>query len=99
MRYVNQINRCSLIFELVTFCDTYFKLFQIFFQSGVYQYNSMIHALKSIYSAEGFRGLTCGLVPTLLRDAPFSGIYLMFYTQAKKVAPYGKKTVYCMLAT
>ncbi|KAK3910381.1 Mitochondrial glycine transporter [Frankliniella fusca] len=59
------------------------------YESGVYQYNSMVHAVKSIYRSEGIRGLTCGLVPTLLRDAPFSGIYLMFYTQAKNVATHG----------
>ncbi|XP_034241853.1 mitochondrial glycine transporter-like [Thrips palmi] len=59
------------------------------YESGVYNYNSIIHAVRNIYHAEGLRGLSCGLVPTLLRDAPFSGIYLMFYTQAKKIVPIG----------
>ncbi|XP_038212186.1 mitochondrial glycine transporter B-like isoform X1 [Zerene cesonia] len=57
------------------------------YESGVYKYNSLSGALKAIYKAEGIRGLSCGLGPTLARDAPFSGLYLMFYTQTKQAVP------------
>jgi len=51
------------------------------FESGQFGYTRMTTALLSIYRTEGVRGLTCGLLPTLARDAPYSGLYLMFYTQ------------------
>lgn len=57
------------------------------YESGFYSYGSVREAMSSIYVKEGARGLTCGLLPTLLRDAPFSGLYLMFYTQTKKRVP------------
>ncbi|XP_045119312.1 mitochondrial glycine transporter-like [Portunus trituberculatus] len=57
------------------------------YESGVYAYSSMREAVYTIYRKEGARGLTRGLLPTLLRDAPFSGLYLMFYTQTKKNIP------------
>ncbi|CAK1596393.1 unnamed protein product [Parnassius mnemosyne] len=57
------------------------------YESGVYKYNSLSGALKTIYKAEGIKGLVCGLGPTLARDAPFSGLYLMFYTQTKQALP------------
>ena len=56
------------------------------FESDRYSYQKMSVALREIYLTEGFRGLSCGLVPTLIRDAPFSGIYFMFYTQIKEVS-------------
>jgi len=57
------------------------------YESGEFGYKSMSNALRVIYKTEGLKGLTCGLVPTLVRDAPFSGLYLMFYTQTKKLIP------------
>lgn len=63
-------------------------IFQLFFlQSTVYNYSSIREALYSIYRHEGVRGLTCGLMPTLLRDAPFSGLYLFMYTSTKRAVP------------
>ncbi|XP_061442941.1 mitochondrial glycine transporter isoform X2 [Rhineura floridana] len=58
------------------------------YESGRYGYESIHGALRNIYRSEGIQGLFSGLTATLLRDAPFSGIYLMFYTQTKKIAPY-----------
>ena len=48
---------------------------------GDYAYRGVGHALASICRLEGARGLTCGLAPTIFRDAPYSGFYFMFYTQ------------------
>ncbi|XP_015917319.1 mitochondrial glycine transporter A [Parasteatoda tepidariorum] len=57
------------------------------YESGIYAYNSLSEALYKIYKFEGRKGLFSGMIPTLFRDAPFSGIYLMFYTQTKKMVP------------
>nr|XP_044992583.1 mitochondrial glycine transporter isoform X5 [Jaculus jaculus] len=59
------------------------------FESGRYGYESICTALRSIYHNEGHRGLFSGLTATLLRDAPFSGIYLMFYSQTKGIVLHG----------
>ncbi|KAM7063364.1 mitochondrial glycine transporter isoform 3-T3 [Molossus nigricans] len=59
------------------------------YESGRYGYESIYAALRSIYRSEGHRGLFSGLTATLLRDAPFSGIYLMFYNQTKTIVPHG----------
>lgn len=62
----------------------------LLFQSGCYNYVSVAGALRSMYETEGIRALFSGLTATLLRDAPFSGIYVMFYSQAKKALSQGE---------
>uniref|UniRef100_A0AAZ3P9B3 Mitochondrial glycine transporter n=1 Tax=Oncorhynchus tshawytscha TaxID=74940 RepID=A0AAZ3P9B3_ONCTS len=57
------------------------------FESGRYNYVSVLGALKSVCETEGPRALFSGLTATMLRDAPFSGIYVMFYSQAKRSLP------------
>ncbi|XP_039289997.1 mitochondrial glycine transporter isoform X2 [Nilaparvata lugens] len=57
------------------------------YESGHYKYTSIPSAALQIYRQEGARGLTCGLLPTLARDAPFSGIYFMFYSQLQALVP------------
>jgi len=61
-------------------------------EAGSLEYKGIVSALRTLTAAEGAKGLTKGLLPTLLRDVPFSGIYLMFYEKlkvyCKDVTPY-----------
>ncbi|XP_061087339.1 mitochondrial glycine transporter B isoform X5 [Conger conger] len=65
------------------------------FESGRYNYVTVLGALRSVYVTEGPRALFSGLTATLLRDAPFSGIYVMFYSQAKRSLPQTMSSSAC----
>ena len=64
-----------------------FTVIKTRFESRAFNYSSTAHALSSILRTEGLRGLTRGLGPTLVRDVPFSGLYLMVYEQLKTWVP------------
>ncbi|GLI71715.1 hypothetical protein VaNZ11_017013 [Volvox africanus] len=52
--------------------------------TAVPRYRDTFHALSAIMRAEGVRGLFRGLWPTVLTNAPYSGLYYMFYTRLKE---------------
>ncbi|XP_055335841.1 mitochondrial glycine transporter B-like isoform X2 [Paramacrobiotus metropolitanus] len=60
-----------------------FTVIKARYESGLFRYGSVLGALRSTAAQEGIKSLYSGFVPTLLRDAPFSGIYLMFYELIK----------------
>ncbi|XP_067353618.1 mitochondrial glycine transporter B-like isoform X2 [Channa argus] len=68
-------------------CMLPFTVIKTRYESGRYNYASVAAALRSMYETEGIRALFSGLTATLLRDAPFSGIYVMCYSQAKRALP------------
>lgn len=68
-----------------------FTVIKIRFESRSYNYGTTFSALRSITRQEGLRGLTSGLGPTLVRDVPFSGLYLMFYEHLKTLVPEDAK--------
>jgi len=68
-----------------------FTVIKTRFESRAFHYSSTAHALISILRTEGLRGLTRGLGPTLVRDVPFSGLYLMFYEQLKTWVPGSRR--------
>ena len=49
-------------------------------------YKSTFNALSRILKNESWRGLYRGLTPTLIRDVPFSGIYLVLYQNLRVYA-------------
>jgi len=51
-----------------------------------YKGSGVVMAVRTILAKEGVRGLVAGLVPTIARDAPYSGLYLMFYNHLKYLA-------------
>lgn len=60
-----------------------FTIIKVRKEAGSLGKQGVIEGLFNIYKKEGARGLTAGVIPTLIRDAPFSGIYLMFYENLK----------------
>lgn len=45
---------------------------------------SLASALAQLWRGDGVRALFRGIVPVAARDAPYSGLYLLFYTRLKR---------------
>lgn len=53
------------------------------FESSLYSYPSMLTAAADIRRANGWRGFFSGFGATALRDAPYAGMYVLFYEMLK----------------
>ncbi|PYH84458.1 mitochondrial carrier [Aspergillus uvarum CBS 121591] len=54
------------------------------YESDFYAYRSLLSAGRDIVRAEGVRGLFSGFGATAARDAPYAGLYVLFYEQLKR---------------
>ncbi|KAE8453742.1 hypothetical protein EG329_009253 [Mollisiaceae sp. DMI_Dod_QoI] len=54
------------------------------YESNLYAYKSIAGASKDILKAEGLKGFFSGFGATAVRDAPYAGLYVLFYEQLKK---------------
>lgn len=54
------------------------------YESNLYSYSSIASAGRDIFRTEGLRGFFSGFGATAMRDAPYAGLYVLFYEQSKK---------------
>ncbi|OCK85959.1 mitochondrial carrier [Lepidopterella palustris CBS 459.81] len=54
------------------------------YESSLYAYKSIFSASRAIFATEGLRGFFAGFGATAVRDAPYAGLYVVFYEQSKK---------------
>lgn len=53
------------------------------YESSYYSYTSLAGAARHIIGSEGVRGFFAGFGATAVRDAPYAGLYVLVYEQAK----------------
>jgi solute carrier family 25, member 38 len=63
-----------------------FTVLKTRFESTSFKYTSITRALVDIYRREGIRGYFKGFGVTVIRDAPFAGIYVFFYERIRNLS-------------
>ena len=58
-------------------------LLKVRYESSLYAYTSLPRAFLSIIRTEGPRAFFAGFGATAARDAPYAGLYVLFYEQAR----------------
>jgi solute carrier family 25 protein 38 len=53
------------------------------YESSLYAYTSLSSAARDIYKTTGAKGFFAGFGATAVRDAPYAGLYVLFYEQSK----------------
>lgn len=53
------------------------------YESSLYSYRSIMDASRDIFASHGIKGFFSGLGATAVRDAPYAGMYVLFYEALK----------------
>lgn len=61
-----------------------FTVIKVRYESDLYAYRSLLGASRDIINKEGFKGFFTGFGATAVRDAPYAGLYVVFYEMSKK---------------
>ncbi|CDF89500.1 ZYBA0S04-05754g1_1 [Zygosaccharomyces bailii CLIB 213] len=72
---------------MVGYATMPFTVLKVRYESTFYHYTSICEATRDIYRTQGIKGFFRGFGPTCLRDAPYSGIYVLLYEKAKVIMP------------
>ncbi|KAB8339251.1 hypothetical protein FH972_022185 [Carpinus fangiana] len=59
------------------------SVIKVRYESSLYAYKSLLGATRSIAATDGLRGFFAGFGATALRDAPYAGLYVLFYEWGK----------------
>jgi len=59
-------------------------ILKVRYESSMYSYTSLFSASRDIFRSEGMRGFFAGFGATAVRDAPYAGLYVLFYEQSKR---------------
>ena len=64
------------------------------YESTLYAYRSMWDAASAIFKVEGARGFFSGFGATAVRDAPYAGLYVLFYEEWKRRLSHFSQVAY-----
>jgi len=53
------------------------------YESSYYAYTSLFGAAKDVLARDGLKGFFAGFGATAVRDAPYAGLYVLFYEESK----------------
>ncbi|CCE62506.1 hypothetical protein TPHA_0C03540 [Tetrapisispora phaffii CBS 4417] len=72
---------------VVGFITMPITVIKVRYESTLYNYKSINDSIKDIYKTDHIKGFFRGLLPTIIRDAPYAGIYVLLYEKAKEITP------------
>lgn len=59
-------------------------IIKVRYESNLYAYRSIAGAGRDIFRTEGVKGFFSGFGATAIRDAPYAGLYVLFYEHSKR---------------